>query len=109
MANLLKQFFFYIGGILMIAFLYQEQVLLTILVSLFCLIQLTAFRQENDLYYFVVGFVLGPIVDIIAVFAGAWDYNYHTYLDIPLWLAPALGMMAVLLKRIAEALIRLRT
>lgn len=106
--TLLRELIFYIGGIFLLAFLQQELILLTSLVLIFCLIQLTIFRQKNDLYFFFTGFVLGPIVDLIAIPFGIWEYAHPSISGLPLWLPLALGMMTVLLKRIAEALASLR-
>jgi|GEM_PF-3808792 len=103
--TLLKEILFFIGGIFLIAVLYQEVILLTSLILIFCIIQLTIFKQENDLYYFLTGLVFGPMIDLVAVSSGAWEYTNASIYGLPLWLPLALGMVAVSLKRIAESLI----
>jgi hypothetical protein len=92
----------YIGGIFLLAFLHQEPLLLTLLVALFAVIHLTLLRQKNDLAFFITGCIIGPIVDLIAVPYGVWEYSSSAVYGLPLWLPLALGMMVVLIKRIAE-------
>jgi hypothetical protein len=101
--NLLRELGFYGGGIILLAYLHQKPIILTVLILIFCLVQLTIFRQKNDLYFFFAGFILGPIVDLVAIPFGIWEYSNSFSNGLPLWLPLALGMMTVLLKRISES------
>jgi hypothetical protein len=57
----------------------------------------------QDIIFFAVPFVLGPIGEAVAIYNGAWHYAKPLLL-IPVWLPFAWGCAALYMKKTAEAL-----
>ena len=80
------------------------------LVLAICFLALTSFLlwrwwSPALLVYFLVGFLLGPAGELLAVRFGAWTYAGTDL--IPVWLPFAWGTSAIYLKRTGDALTRI--
>jgi hypothetical protein len=62
--------------------------------------------NREDHIIFVAGAVLGSTAEIIAAHAGVWSYTLPTFLNIPVWLPFAWGLVSVLIVRIAQSVKR---
>ena len=58
---------------------------------------------KSSLIYFTIGFILGPLGEIITVSLGAWSYSNTSSL-FPIWLPLAWGIAAVCLKQLGDAI-----
>lgn len=56
----------------------------------------------QDLIFFVVPLILGPLGEAIAIYSGAWHYAKPLRL-IPIWLPLAWGCAALYMKKTADA------
>ena len=90
-------------GITLIALLYQNNLLLTIILLLSFLLTLKFWRREDILLFFV-GAIIGSVSEIIGTNSGVWRYTNPTFLGIPCWLPLVWGLSVVLIKRIMETL-----
>lgn len=63
------------------------------------------FLDEKDKYVFVVGAIIGPVIEIIAIYFGVWRYANPTLLGIPMWLPVLYGIASIFIERIARKLI----
>jgi len=61
------------------------------------------FRSRSSLIYFAIGFVLGPLGEVVTVSMGAWSYTNTNFL-FPVWLPLAWGIAAICLKQMGEAI-----
>ena len=64
-------------------------------------------HTKHDAYFFVTGAIIGPLGEIICISSGVWSYVNPSFLGIPLWLPFAWGFATMLIKRIAETLVRI--
>lgn len=73
-------------GTIAISLFYKDNILLTVLLVLGSLFGMKLWYKRHDIYFFIVGAIIGPIGEIIAIYFGAWQYANPTLLGIPLWL-----------------------
>ncbi len=66
---------------------------------------LSRWHTRGDFTFYVVGFVLGPAGEFVVVYFGAWHYAKPFYL-LPIWLPLLWGIFILLVKKIAETLVR---
>jgi len=92
---------------LFIVLFYQNNVLLSVLLLVAWLFALKFWHKNHDAYFFVVGAIVGPIGEIVAVSFGVWQYANPSFLGIPIWLPLVWGLAVVLIKRIAEVFVKI--
>jgi hypothetical protein len=61
-------------------------------------------HTKNDLLFYFITFLLGPIGESVAIYLGAWKYSKPLYL-IPSWLPFLWGICALFLKHISETIL----
>ncbi len=91
----------------MISFFYADNIIVTALLLLTLAVGMKFWYKKHDVYFFVVGTVLGPIGEVVAIYFGAWQYTNPTFLGIPMWLPIVWGLAAVLIKRISELFVKI--
>ena len=62
--------------------------------------------NREDHVIFLAGAVLGTLAEIIATGVGVWSYRLPTFLNVPVWLPIAWGLISVLIVRIAQSVKR---
>ena len=68
------------------SFLGSNQILSCILLFLVALLMLsTDWKKENLIFYFIIA-LTGPIVESIAIHFGLWTYSNPIVLGVPIWL-----------------------
>jgi len=102
------EFVLFVIGIILISFFYNNNLLLTSLLIISLLIITKIWHQKDDIYFFLVAAILGPVSEIIMIHFGVWQYTNPTAFGIPLWLPLAWGLSAIIIKRFAYAAIKLR-
>jgi len=95
----LAEFGVLILGGLMISLLYANNLLLTAWEILLGAFGLSIWRKDEDLAFFAVGAVFGPLGEMICIRFGVWAYANPTALGIPLWLPFAWGFASLLIRR----------
>jgi uncharacterized membrane protein YoaT (DUF817 family) len=93
------------SGITAIVLFYGNNLLLISLLILSWFIGVKFWHKKHDIYFFMIGAVIGPLGEIFCVYSGAWRYANPTFLGIPLWLPLAWGLAITLIKRIAETFV----
>ena len=94
-------------GILFIVLFYQNNILLTVLLFVAWLFALKFWHKKHDAYFFIVGAIVGPIGEIVAISFGVWQYTNPSFLGIPIWLPLVWGLAVVLIKRVAEIFVKI--
>ena len=94
-------------GTLFIVLFYQNNALLSILLLAGWIFALKFWYKKHDVYFFVVGAIVGPIGEIVAIQFGVWQYANPSFLGIPIWLPLAWGLAVALIKRIAEVFVKI--
>lgn len=92
---------------MIIPFLYMDNILLTLVFSILIILGVKFWRKKYDIYFFLAGFIIGPISEIICISFGVWQYANQSILGIPIWLPLCWGAFAVLIKRTAEFFIKI--
>lgn len=82
----------------------SPHVLMIALFVLYGFWQSLVLKERSYIYIFVIAGVFGPLAEIIAIYAGAWQYSLPQLLGIPLWLPPLWGLAGVFLVRIWQKL-----
>jgi uncharacterized membrane protein YoaT (DUF817 family) len=59
-------------------------------------------HRLDDVVYYCVSAVVGPLGELVAIHAGAWSYADHG-LGFPVWLPLAWGVCGVTLRRLSAA------
>ena len=106
--ELVFEIILFCAGIVLISFLYTNNLLLTPLLIIACLIGMKFWYKKHDIYFFVIGAIVGPVGEIVCIHFGAWQYANPTFLGIPVWLPLVWGLIIMLIKRIAETLVDIR-
>jgi phosphoglycerol transferase MdoB-like AlkP superfamily enzyme len=84
------------------AFLWQNNLILTSLYILIFLIAIFLWKSKEDILLFIIACIFFQIGEIIIVHYGAWTFNNPTYLGIPIWITLSWGFASVILKRFAN-------
>ena len=91
-----------------VALCHGDALLLTALLIATAVLALAASGFRRHLFaLYVIGGVLGPTAEVLAVSAGAWRYAAPDFLGIPLWLPFAWGLVSILSAAIAATVVEL--
>ena len=80
---------------LAIWFMWKNVYWLTLVLFILAFIELFNIGSKKVTVMFVLSSILGPAFESIAIYFGAWHYNTDSFLNIPLWLIPAWGNVAI--------------
>jgi hypothetical protein len=94
-------------GIAAISLFFRNNLILTPILLLAWIIGMVFWHKKNDILFFVTGAIIGPVGEIVCIYFGVWQYANPTFLGIPIWLPFAWGLATMLIKRIAETLIKI--
>ena len=96
------------GGIGVVVFLvfiiilfWRDNILTSFLLLVLSGITLFSWRKRRDLLYFIVPGILGPSLEAVCIYFGAWAYN-NPSLIIPIWLPIAWALAGISMGRIAD-------
>lgn len=105
--ELILEFILFCCGIASISLFFKNNLLLTALLILAWSIGIKFWHKKHDIYFFVIGAIVGPMAEIICIHFGVWQYVNPTILGIPIWLPFAWGLATMLIKRIAETFVKI--
>jgi uncharacterized membrane protein YoaT (DUF817 family) len=86
------------------ALLWREPYLLLGLLAAESALMLGLWHTREDLFFYLVPFVVGPSAEIIAIHGGAWSYAEPQWY-IPVWLPLGWGISGLFMKKAARALL----
>ena len=84
--------------------LWRNNVLLTIVMVVECVIALVLWHERIDVSFFLVIAVFGTVAELVFVRVGVWQYANPTLLGIPLWFPLAFGTTGLIGGRLARAM-----
>jgi len=90
-------------GIAALVLFYMDNIILSALLLVNWAAILSVWRRKGDAYFLLIGAALGAVAEIIAIHYGVWQYANPSFLGIPMWLPIAWGIIAVLIRRMAES------
>lgn len=100
----LTEAIFFTLGVIIISLGYTNNLLTTILLLALLGLEAIFWHEKTDFLLFLVGAIVGPTGEIIAILFGAWQYANPTLLGIPIWLPLAWGIITLSIKRISDTL-----
>jgi hypothetical protein len=86
-----------------ISLFWENNILVTILFLMYLAVIFRFWHGRRDIIFFMVGFSIGPSMEIACIFFGVWMYSNPTFL-IPAWLPLGWGTAGILLGRLSEYL-----
>lgn len=95
----------YVSVLSLASFLWQRPHVLLLCLVLISGLMLWRWHQRSDVYFYLAGFVLGPLGEAMAVHFGAWTYGNPVFL-VPIWLPCLWGIAALFVKRLCDTLLR---
>ena len=98
---------YYLSIVFCAALLWSRPWLLTAVFLGASLLLLRQWYSKQNLFFYGVAFVLGPVGEVIAVAGGAWRYS-GVEAVIPPWLPFAWGLTILFIIRVAEVFARWR-
>lgn len=88
----------YLLILILVISLWQNIILLTLLLSIICIINIAKFHHIEDIFVVIFVGIVGTIADYYAVKFGLWTYTKPTFIYQPLWVFPlytAFGLITV--------------
>ena len=105
--ELIFEIILFCAGIASIAIFFLNNLLLSVLLIIAWAIGIKFWHKKHDIFFFVIGAIIGPIGEIVCIYFGVWQYANPTFLGIPIWLPLAWGLATMVIKRIAETFVKI--
>lgn len=93
-------------GVAMVALLYKNNLLLTLIILAGWITAIKLWHVKHDICLFVTAAFLGTAAEIVAIRFGAWQYSNPTLLGIPAWLPLLWGIAVVFINRVVNAIVK---
>ncbi len=106
--EIILESFLLLAGILSLIIFYQSNFLLMFILIFLGGGSLFLWREKEDIYFFTVGFIIGPFVEVISIYFGVWKYANPTVLGMPIWLPFAWGFVVLLITRITKTITKIK-
>jgi uncharacterized membrane protein YoaT (DUF817 family) len=97
--NLIFNCVFIIFNLLFIVFFYKNIILTTILLVLLTVLFLFYYKSKILIPIFCFA-SLGAILEMFAVYSGAWSYSFPDIFNVPVWLFVIWGNVGLLIYRV---------
>lgn len=105
--KLLFKIFCVFLGIMIVATLFSNSLLLFMLLAIPFIFLVSFKREKKVIALLTLGALFGSLGEITCIYFGAWKYAKPDFFGIPLWLPLAWGFGVILLDEISEDLLRL--
>ncbi|MBI5046950.1 hypothetical protein HZC07_04445 [Candidatus Micrarchaeota archaeon] len=86
--------------------LWQQPVLLTVLLGILIAFVLLLWKNEQDLWLFLFAMIAGPLFDFVATATNTWQYGKADFFGVPLWLPFLYGLAGVYIVKVAQEIRR---
>ena len=93
----------YAWCVALVSSLWDRPLILLLAIIVTGALMLYRWHSPDDLRFFFLGLILGPLAELPAVHFGAWSYSEPLYL-VPIWLPFLWGAVALVLRKSSEAL-----
>ena len=93
-----------ITAVLSVIFLWQNNIGTFTILTILWILAMFLWHKKIDIITFIVGAIIGPIVEVSCIAMGVWSYANPSFIGIPLWLPILWGLATVLTRRIAETI-----
>ena len=90
--------------ILLLYYLWKNNIVLTFLLILISVIVLVKFTSKKEKIFYLFGLIFLQIFDLTLVPRGVWGYGNTSFLGIPIWLPFTYGLGTVMVVKIGNAI-----
>ena len=97
----------YVSCFSLASFLWEKPAVLLLCLATISTLMLRRWHLRSDVFFYIAGFVLGPLGEAMAVHFDAWRYSRPFFL-VPIWLPCLWGIAALFVKRLCDTLLRAR-
>lgn len=97
-------FSIFVLTVVAVSSLWIYPVWLTITLLVGCVLIMKFSHRKDDLIFFYVPLVLGPIGEVFCVRAGAWEYSQPAFLGLPIWLPLLWGLAGLVVARLVAVI-----
>ncbi|GAB4147466.1 MAG: hypothetical protein OHK0017_09210 [Patescibacteria group bacterium] len=87
-----------------ILFLFPNNALLTVALIILSVLVIKINFQLKDLFIFFLAILIGTTGDILSTSAGAWQFTFPVFLNIPLWIPVSWGCNMLIIYKLADCL-----
>ncbi len=93
---------FVLANIIVVVLLYKNILLTNVLVIILAVIALWHWKSKRTLFVFIIVGILGPLIEMICIKSGVWQYSFTNLYNIPIWLFVIWGSTAATIYQIAK-------
>ena len=86
---------FFLQSLLWIILTQKDPLFLAMVLLLLGIALLMILKNTNNIYFYLMMAVLGPLVEIICVFVGVWHFSTPDFFGIPYWLPFYWGLIGL--------------
>jgi hypothetical protein len=109
---ILNKFFVFVLAfalwLILISNLWPNPTLLLLILIILISIYFIFLKEKNDIVYFLIAAIFGPIGEAIVSASGLWKYYGQTVFGVPYWLPLAWGITAIMIKRFIASIIQVK-
>ncbi len=91
--------------VILVSIFWRDNLLLSALLVILGTVTLRFWHTKSDKMFFIVPAILGPSMEAVCIYFGAWAYSNPTFL-IPVWLPLVWGIAGISIGRISNYFIK---
>ncbi|MGM0770105.1 MAG: hypothetical protein ACQESU_00600 [Halobacteriota archaeon] len=99
--DILRELFIFAVALVLAVMFWQNNILLTSLLVLLYVARQYQWSAKGDNIIYISGIILGCTAEFIGTYLGVWTYSAPLFLNIPLWLPFAWGLVSVIIIRVS--------
>ncbi len=84
-----------------VSLFWQDNLIVTAIFLTILSLTFWFWHTRKDITFFTIGLVVGPSMEMVPVYFGAWVYSNPTFL-IPMWLPLGWGIAGIILGRLSD-------
>ncbi|WP_135612959.1 hypothetical protein [Methanococcoides sp. AM1] len=99
--NILRELAIFAIALVLAVMFWQNNILLTSLLIFLYVARQYQWSAKGDNIIYISGIILGCTAEFIGTHLGVWTYSAPLFLNIPLWLPFAWGLVSVIIIRVS--------
>lgn len=99
--DILRDLLIFAFALMVAVFFWENNLLLTFLILSIYGIRQYFWSAKGDNIIYISGIILGCTAEFIGTYLGVWTYSAPLFLNIPLWLPFAWGLVSVIIIRVS--------
>lgn len=107
--NLLIGLLLFVLNISLFYYFWENNLILIFAFAVVSIFVMLLWADKDERFFYLAGFILGPVYDIMLVPAGVWSYGNPTIFNVPLWLPLIYGISTVAIVKIGKSAMKIFT